>query len=208
MDIKSKLLLSNITGEWYIKELPKTTGNIEKSVLAELYFKYALNSDKNGDVDVAVKYYRKCVETSQDPQINTYLSSSLTNLAEIYDEDGKSDMAVKYLNESIRLDELSKNYNGIYISAMKSAEILSNKNPQKALELLKKAKNCAAELNETFYIASSELALGDFYFKQKDYKNALEYYNNAHKFALNNFTKENLSKIEMRIEDIKKVYHE
>lgn len=208
LEIKAKLLLSNITGEWYIDELPQSPSMIEKDILAEMYFKYALNSDKIGNIEKAVKYYRKCVETSQDPKINAYLSSSLTNLADIYDEEGKSELAVKYLNESLRLDKITQNYNGIYISTMKLAEILSESNPQKALENLKKAQNCAIELNETFYIASSNLALGDFYYRHKEYKNALNYYNDAYKLATDNFTKENIVKIESRIEEIKKVYNE
>ena len=189
-----------------IKELPKELSEIEKPVLAELYFKYALNSDKEGDIDTAVKYYRKCVETSQDRLVNAYLSSALSNLASIYDEDGKSDMAVKYLQESLRLDELSKNYNGIYTSAMKLAEINSSRNPEKALDNLMKAKQCAEELNETFYIASADVALGDFYYNRRDYKNALEFYNNA--IGFKDLSKDNIEKIEMRIEDIKKVYNE
>lgn len=207
LEIKSRLLLSNITGIWQIKEIPSNLSEIEKPVLAELYFKYAMNLDQNGNIDMAVKYYKKCVETSQDREVNAYLSSSLSNLATIYDEEGKSDVAIKYLQESLRLDELSKNYNGIYISSMKLAEIHSFKLPQKAFEYYKKAKACALELNDTFYIASSDVALGDFYYKRKDYKNALEHYNSAYKLAEGNFTKDNIAKIEMRIEDIKKVYN-
>ena len=206
LEIKSKLLLSSVTGKWVIKELPKELSEIEKPVLAELYFKYALNSDKEGDIDNAVKYYRKCVETSQDRLVNAYLSSALSNLASIYDEDGKSDMAVKYLQESVRLDELSKNYNGIYSSSMKLAEINSSRNPEKALDNLKRAKECAVELGETFYIASADVALGDFYYNRRDYKNALEFYNNA--IGFEDLSKDNIEKIEMRIEDIKKVYNE
>ena len=136
LEIKSRLLLSSVTGKWTISKLPDEINQIEKPVLAELYFKYALNSDKEGNIETAVKYYRKCVETSQDRLINAYLSSALSNLASIYDEDGKSDMAIKYLQESLRLDELSKNYNGIYASAMKLAEINSSRNPEKTIENL------------------------------------------------------------------------
>ena len=208
LEIKSKILLSNITGKWYIDEIPTSTSSIDKPILAELYFKYALNLDKSGDIQQAVRYYKKCVETSQDRHINAYLSSSLTNLASIYDEEGRTDMAVKYLQESVRLDELSKNYNGIYVSSMKLAEINVNRNPEKALEYIKKAKDCATELNDSFYTASADIALGDFYHKRKDYKQALIYYNNAHKLAKENFTKDNIEKIETRIADIKKVYNE
>ena len=134
------------------------------------------------------------------------MASSLTNLATIYDENGKSDSAVKYLQESLRLDENSENFDGMYISSMKLAKIHSSlNNYDKALQYLKKKKKCAEELNETFYIASSNVAIGDYYLKQKDYKNALLYYKNAHELAVNNFTKDNIAKIELRINDIKKL---
>ena len=42
----------------------------------------------------------------------------------------------------------------------------------------------------------------------KDYKNALEFYNEAHKLAQDNLAPENIRKIEMRINDIKKVNNE
>ena len=202
---KSELLLSSITGKSIKNTLPQSTAGIEKNVLAELYFKYALNCDEEGDIENAVKYYKKCVETSQDPTINAYLSSSLTNLATIFDENGKTDLSIKYLQESLRLDESTKNYNGIYISTMKLAEINSLRNPDKSYEYLKKAKACAIELNEPFYITSSDVALGDYYYNKKDYINALKHYKNAHALALNNFSKENITKIEMRINDIKKL---
>lgn len=205
LKIKSQLLLSSITGQSIKDLLPESTAGIDTNVLCELYFKYALNCDEEGNIENAVKYYRKCVETSQDQKINTYLSSALTNLATIYDENGKSDSAIKYLQESLRLDELSANYDGMYISSMKLAEINSSRNPDKTLQYLKKAKTCAVELNETFYIASSDVALGDYYYKRKDYKNALSCYKNAHSLAVNNFRKDNILKIETRINDINKL---
>ena len=205
--IKSKLLLAGINGQSVKDILPETTNGIEKPVLCEMYFKYALNHDEEGDIQTAVKYYKKCVETSRDININSYLSSSLANLASIFDEEGSSDTALKYLQESLRLDELGKNYNGIYISSMKLAEIILSKNPQKALQYLDRAKKCAEELNESFYIASVDTAIGDYFYNRKDYEKALEHYENALKCASDNFTKDNIEKIEMRINDIKKVYN-
>lgn len=205
LKLKSELLLASITGNSIKSALPSSTTGIEKSVLAEVYFKYALNSDEEGDIETAVKFYKKCVETSQDPKINKFLSSTLANLATIFDEHGKTEVAVKYLQESLRLDEITQNNNGIYVSAMKLSEMISDKN--KSLAYLKRAKNCAIELNEPFYIASSDLALGDFYYNQKDYAVALKYYDKAKSLAQNNFTKDNIVKIEQRINDIKKVYN-
>ena len=203
LKIKTKLLLASITGCGVKDALELVSAGVEKNVLAELYFKYALNCDEEGDLESAVKYYKKCIETNQNPKINTFLSSALTNIATIFDEEGKSDSAVKYLTESLRLDEITKNYNGIYISAMKLAEILTVRNPQKALEYFKRAKSCALELNEPFYIASSSVALGDFYYNKKNFEQALRSYADAHKMSVNNFTKDNILKIEMRINDLK-----
>lgn len=108
LKIKTKLLLAAITGCSIKDALQLVTGSVEKNVLAELYFKYALNLDEEGDLENALKYYKKCIEINQNPKINTFLSSALTNIATIYDEEGKSDSAVKYLTESLRLDELTK----------------------------------------------------------------------------------------------------
>ena len=202
LQVKSKLLLTNITGQWYIDEFTEEFNLIDKSVLSEMYFKYAVYLDKNGDTDKSVRYYKKCVETSQDRLVHLYLSASLTNLASIYDEEGKTDMAVRYLHESLRLDELSKNYNGIYISAMKLADINKNKNSQKRIEYLEKARTCAVELNEKFYIASSNVALGDFYYEKKSFSKALNYYEEAQKMGDENLSKENLVKVKIRINEI------
>lgn len=199
LQIKAKLLMVSITGKGIKDALPQSTNGIEKSVLAELYFKYAVNMDEDGNIAEAVKYYKKCIDITP----NSYMSPALTNLATIYDENGRSDLAEKYLTDSLTLDEQSKNYNGVYISSMKLAEINSAKSPEKTIQFLNKAKQCAAELNETFYIASSEVALGDFYYNRKDYKNALINYIRAHKLAINNFTRDNIYKIEMRIKEIK-----
>ena len=91
---------------------------------------------------------------------------------------------------------------------MKLSEIYSINLKDKAISILEKAKECAVELDEPFYIASCEVALGDIYSKIKDYKNALLHYKEAYNRACDNFSDENLQKIEMRIKDISKVYHE
>lgn len=203
---KSILLLSDINGE-NITQLPENLENVDKKVLAELYFKYALSFDDAGDLDDAVKYYRKCIEISQEIKNKTWIPSALTNLAEIYYEKGNSDLAIKYLQESIRLDEISKNHNGIYISSMKLAGIYAS-DFEKALNCLKRAKASALELNETFYIASAQAAMGDLYFDKKDYPNAMKLYNDALKLSAGEFSKENTEKLKTRINDIKKVYNE
>ena len=43
----------------------------------------------------------------------------------------------------------------------------------------------------------------DFYFNKKNFEQALRSYVDAHKMSVNNFTKDNILKIEMRINDLK-----
>ena len=52
-------------------------------------------------------------------------------------------------------------------------------------------------------MASSLLSLGDFYYGQKQDALALEEYFTALDLVKNDFSKDNISKIEMRINDIK-----
>ena len=206
LQIKAELLLSTITNKKIA--LPNSIDGVEKSVLAELYFKYALDCDEQGDVENSIKYYKKCVETSQDVKINAYLSSALSNLATIFDENNKTDLAIRYLQESLRLDELSNNHNGMYLSSMKLAEIQLVKNPEKALSYMKKAYNCANEIGDAFYEVSSLLAIGDFYYNKKDYDNALNHFLKALNIAKKDLSEENVQKIQLRIDDIKKVRNE
>lgn len=212
LEVKTYLLLANICDSkssrtsiynYYKHAINVADNTVDKPVLSELYFKFGLILDERDEPEQAVKYYKKCVELDSNPKINTYLSSALTNIATLYDEIGKPDYAAKYFMESLKADELTQNYNGIYQSSTKLAEIYIRRNPEKALEYFKRAKKCALELNETFYIASSDIALGDFYYNKKENESAMKHYVSAYKLAKNNFSKDNIFKIEMRISDLK-----
>jgi len=211
LKVKTYLLLANITDntseqiifDYYKRALESVDNSIDKQILSELYFKFALILDEKNEPEQAIKYYKKCTDIDANPKVNSYLSSAYSNIATIFDEAGKTELATKYSLESLRVDELTKNYNGIYISAMKLAELYLRKDTEKSIEYYKKAKSCAIELNEPFYIASSDIALGDFYANRKNDEQAFKYYQEALKTAENNFSKDNISKIEMRINDIK-----
>lgn len=212
LEVKTYLLLADITDSkindnirynYYKHAVDISDTTVDKPILSELYFKFGLILDERDETEQAVKYYKKCVELDANPKINTYLSSALTNIATLYDEINKPEYAAKYFIESLKADELTRNYNGIYQSSIKLAEIYIRRSPEKALQYLKRAKTCALELNETFYIASSDIALGDFYHNKKDNELAMKHYVSAYKLAQNNFSRDNISKIEIRINDLK-----
>lgn len=192
---------SNIAYSYYNKALEINPINIDKSILSELYYKFALTCEDRADEETAVKYYKKCI--TLDMKNNPHLSDALSNIALLYDDIGESNLAIKYYNESLKIDEASKNLNGIYSTSMKLAEIYSARNPEKAVEYYNNALVQANALKETFYIISTTTALGDFYFNRRENELALKNYKIAYNAAKDGIYKDNTENILARIEDIK-----
>ena len=197
--------LSNINSayEYYQKAITISHPAMDTETLSELYFKYALIADDKGNTPVALEYYNKCIELSDDDKLNKYLSAAYSNIATLHFEKGERDVAAKYFIKAYEIDAKNNNYDGMYFSATKLAQMAQKTNPEKAIEYLNQAKDCAAKLNDTFYMASAALAAGDFYYGQKLNEEALKEYLNAFEIAKNDFSRDNLSKIQMRIDDIK-----
>ncbi len=208
--IKTNLALAklcddvNIEYSYYKKSLPLVELSTDKSVITELYYKYAVASDEKDDPRTAAEFYKKCIDIDSNPKHNTYLSMSLSNLAELYDEAGSTKLAVKYYSESIKIDTVMKNYNGLYYSAIHLAEIYASVSDDKSLEYMTKALEYAKLLKEPFYIAGASLELGDFYYLRRNFEFAYKYFIGAYTVAKNSFTRDNLNKIIIRIEDVKK----
>ncbi len=210
MKIKVNLALARLTDnpdkefEYYEKSLKLVDIHTNKNVLAELYYKSAGSYDEQNDTRMAALYYKKCIELDSNPNHNKYLSMALANLAELYDEAGSPQHAIKYYNESIRIDRATKNYNGLYYSALHLAEIYGAKDAEKALEYLNQALYYAKKLNESYHIISALTELGDFYSRRKDFSHSYKYLIEAYNMSKHSFNKDNLNKIQSRIEDIKK----
>lgn len=194
----------NLEYGYYKKSLPLVELSTDKSVVSELYYKYAACCDEIDDPRSAAEFYKKCIDIDQNPKHNPYLSMALSNLAELYDEAGSVKHAVKYYNESIKVDTITKNYNGLYCSAIHLAEIYSSSSDDKCLEYMNKALEYARLLKEPFYIAGASLEIGDFYFLRRNNEFAYKYFIGAYSVAKNSFSKDNLDKILSRLEDVKK----
>lgn len=197
--------VSNINSayEYYKKAISISNPTMDTETLSELYFKYALVADDKGDIQNALEYYKKCIELSSDETLNKYLSPAYSNIATLHLEKGEREIASKYFIKAYELDEKNNNYDGMYFSATKLAQMEQKVSREKTIEYLNKAKDCAKKLNDTFYMASATLASGDYYYSQKENENALLEYLSAFDIAKNDFSRDNLSKIQMRIDDIK-----
>lgn len=202
-NIEDSLSNGNLAFDYYKKALELSNSTMDVETLSELYFKYALCSDDRNDITTAIEYYEKCININRDPKVNKFLSSAYSNIATLYLEKRDNAIAVKNFLQAYQIDEANENYDGIYFSATKLAQIMQRKLPDKAIFYFKKAKQCAEKLNDIFYMASSLLALGDFYYGQKQDALALDEYFTALDLVKNDFSKDNIAKIEMRINDIK-----
>ena len=194
--------------EYYKKSIPLVEINTDKTMVAELYYKYAVANDEKDNPRGAVQFYKKCINVDKNPNINPYLSMALANLAELYDEAGSPQQAIKYYKESIEIDLNNKNYNGLYYSATHLGEIYLSINETQAFQYMNKALEYAKLLKEPYYEAQAFLDIGDFYYKQRKNELAYKYFMEAYKVAKISFTKENLNKITSRIEDLKPRFSE
>lgn len=190
--------------EYYKNALPLVTSEVNKAITAELYYKFAGISDERNNTKTAVDYYKKCIGLDTNPKTNKFLSRALANLAELFDEAGSSNLAIKYYNQSIKIDNINKNYNGLYYSAIHLAEIYSSQDTNKSLDFMTQALSYAKQLNEPFYVADASLLLGDFYMLRRDVNNAYKYFISAYNVAKHSFSKDNLDKIQSRIDDVKR----
>lgn len=201
--IEENLSNPQVTFECYQKAYQASDENMEVEVLSELYFRYALALDDKNDVKTAIDFYNKCINLSNDPKNNKFLSSAYSNIATLYLEKNETDKASMNFEKAFEIDKRVNNAEGMYYASSKLASALQRKAPEKALKYFEQALSCAKTINDIFYIVSASLALGDFYYDQKQNEIALKYYITAYDLAENNFSRDNLNKINVRINDIK-----
>ncbi len=181
--------------------------NIEdKSSFAEAYFRYALILDDSGRADEALTFYEKSIDAEKDLS-SSYLSSAYTNIAEIQKEHRNLQMAYKNYIKALKYDAKSLNYEGIYYLCTRLASLGKELGEEKIqskqiLKYLLKALSAAKRLNDTFYITSSYMELGDYYNKKDDEKAIKAYLCARDSLISQEFDKEDLKKINGKIQNI------
>lgn len=183
--------------ECFKKSVDLITSDVNKAIVAKLYYKFAVCLDDMDDIKAAVKYYKKCIEIQTD---NKYMSNALSNLAQLYDEAGSQEYAVKYYSESIDIDTKNNNYSGLYSSYLRLGEIYSASDKKSAAENFEKAITCAIKTSDEFCMANAHIITGDFYFDNRDYETAYKNYAIAGRL---NLSKENSEKVESRKNNVK-----
>ncbi len=208
--VSSCTLLGNIYSDmnntkgaysYYKKALDSLDENVESDVLAELYFKYALSNDDNGNEKEAFEYYNNCISIIDK---NSYRALAYSNLASCYLDNGNYSDALVCFQSAYNIEKSNNNFDGIYYTALHIAKIYTEQKSLNALNYLIEAKKSAEFINEGFYILESTLALGDFYYNNKNmHKKALIEYFKAKQVAENLSSEIDISKITQRINDMK-----
>lgn len=210
--VKSYLQLANLEEgtsnpqkafEYYKQAIDYSDESMSIDVLSELYFKYALTMDDKNDIKKAIEFYNKCINLGGNFKTNKFLSSSYSNIATLYLEKNDTENAINNYTKAYEIDKQSRNLEGLYYSSSKLASILQRRQPEKALEYFNIALDCATLIKDIFYIVSASLAIGDYHYDRNQSEIALKYYLSAFNLAQNEFSQDNINKINSRINDIK-----
>lgn len=195
-----------------IKYTQKALTEAEKltdiKLLLECYFKYALLLDDTNNIEMASKYYLRCVQTSNDPTVNTYMSSAYANLAEIALINQNTTAAKMYYELSIEADKKQNNLEGLYYSYLKLSSLYKKENPQKTHEILLKALSASKRFDDINYSISIYIEIGDNYLNSADYKQSLKSYILAKRLVPEHSTEDVTSKINTRINKLKSLLGE
>lgn len=138
----------------------KQEENIREKV-GEAYFKYALMLDDFNQTQNALDFYQKCIRISKKPSV--YLSSSYTNVGEIFKEAGNLSKAIEYYKHAFKIDLEQSNYEGIYYISLKIAQAYEKLNHASVLNWLLKSLSAAKRTKEKLYISNAYKEVGNYY---------------------------------------------
>ena len=187
---------------YYQMALDSLDDNPNPEVLSDLYFKFALANDDNGDTDKALEYYSKCISIIKN---NQYQALAYSNMASCYYENGNLDDALDCFIKAYNIEKSNNNYDGIYYTASHIANIMKQNSDIYALTYLVGAQRSAEFLNEAYYIVESSIALGDYYYNiHEKATEALTEYCKAKQVALNSSEEIDITNINKRIEDMRR----
>ena len=179
--------------------LSERVDNVEN--LSELYFKFAILADENDKTDIALSFYKRCIDVSADD--NKYKSLAYSNLGDLYLDYGNKQKAIEFFKSAYNLDSLNNNDYGVYYSASNIAKLIIKNSPDEGFIFLQKAKTAAIKTNDIFAMANSGLHLGDYYSNNNFIEKALKEYFSVLSLVKDKFSEDNKKKILIRIDDIK-----
>lgn len=177
-------------------------------LLTECYFKYAIMYDDADNIELAVKYYLRCVQTSNNPKENQFVSVAYSNLAEISLFRKNVAAAKMYYELAIDADKKQNNIEGLFHSYQKLSKLYEDENPEKTYDLLTKALSAAKKFDDIRYAITVYVEIGDYYIKNEEYKRGIKSYIMAKTLTPKHSEEELNRKISNKINKVKSMLGE
>lgn len=186
----------------YLETINLSLGK-DKETICKVYYRLGVMYDENGDVDNAIKYYRKNYTTSAEKRENKYYSACLVNLSLIYSESSKYKEALDCLKLALSFDSENNDLENLYYTQKEIAKLYSITDEINSINYYKKALSTAQELKDNFKMALIYFEFAQNYYDKGDDEKALVNFLNAKSLLKNSSDKENIERIDTRIKDIK-----
>ena len=175
----------------------------DKNLVCKCYYRLAVLYDEHQDYENAIKYYQKNYQTSSERKENKYYSVSLTNLASIYNEQGRLKDSAEYLKLALIYDGEVDDWENMYFSQKELAKLYQRFDETSAIGYYKQALNSAKKLNDTFKEALVHFEMGEFFYDRGEDEKALVNFYNAKTILQKIQDNENILRVNSRINDIK-----
>ena len=188
-----------------IKNIINNSDNIILKI--DYYFKLAVGFDDIDDIAKAKKYYNKCMSFIDSNKQNygyKILGTIYFNLANIFLDENNNNQAYEYFKLSLKYEIENQNYEEAYFASINLGKMLLYKKTKEAYQYFIKAVSYTNKLNDKFYLAESQLNLGDYYYFIKNDEEALKCFLLVLSIAVkNNFSNENIQNVKIRLKDLK-----
>ncbi|MBQ8636218.1 tetratricopeptide repeat protein [bacterium] len=175
----------------------------DKTLVCKCYYKLAVLYDEHQDYENAIKYYQKNYTTSSERKENKYYSVSLTNLALIYNEQGRYKDAAEHLKLALIYDSEINDWENMYFSQKELAKIYSRFDEISSIGYYKQALDSAKKMNDVFKEALVHFEMGEFFYDRAEDEKALVNFYNARLILKRVSDNENIARVDSRIKDIK-----
>lgn len=173
----------------------------DTKIKMELYFKYAILSDENNDINNAVEYYQKCIAINDTS--SKYKALAYSNLADLFYDNELFPEAKECFEKAYEADKINDNDYGMYYSLSKIIELTDKKEKDLLVKLAEEAKEHALKTDDYNALLLSIIKLGDVYYDYPEPEKALAEYLALYREGVEVIEEPNFSMIKSRIEDIR-----
>lgn len=187
--------------QYYKEGIDHLTDESDIKIRMELYFKFAILSDEVNDINNAIEYYQKCIQTNDTE--SKYCALAYSNLADLFYDNDLFDEAKDCFEKAYNSDKLLNNDYGMYYSLTKLIELTDKKEKDEIVKLAEEAKEHAVKSQDYNAIINSTIKLGDIYYDYPEPEKALTQYLELYKRDIDDFGEYNVLMVKSRLEDIK-----